>query len=63
MVESIVGVLITAGICALVLWLVKEIAIPEPYTKFSWIVKTVAVIILIAWVLQKYDVYSLPVAR
>ena len=61
MVESIVGELITAGICSLVLWLVKEIKLPEPYGKFAWIINVVVTIILIAWVLQKYGVYSLPV--
>jgi uncharacterized membrane protein YGL010W len=55
MVESIVGLLITAAICYLVIWLVDKIAVPAPFT---WVAKAVVILVLIVWVLQKYGVYN-----
>ena len=53
MVETVIGLLTTVAICYLVLWLVKEISVPE---KFSWVVKAVVGFILLAYVLDKYGV-------
>lgn len=60
MVETIVGLLVTAAICYLVIWLVDKIAVPAPFT---WVVKAVVVLILILFVLQKYGVYDTPLIK
>lgn len=60
MVESIIGLIITAAICYLVIWLVDKIAIPAPFT---WVAKAVVILILILFVLQKYGVYSTPLIK
>lgn len=55
MVETVIGLLTTVAICYLVLWLVKEISVPE---KFAWIVKAIVGFILLAYVLDKYAILS-----
>ena len=55
MVETIVGLLTTVAIVYLVLWIVKEISVPD---KFAWVVKATVGIILLLWVLEKYAVLT-----
>lgn len=60
MVETIVGVLTTVAICALVGWLVEKLVgtVPTQFATWGWVAKAVAYLILIVWILDKYGVYS-----
>lgn len=64
MVATLVGILITVIICAVVCWLAEKLASSVP-ARFSfdgitgWVIKGVFYLILVAWVLQKYGIYDI----
>lgn len=62
MVETIIGILITVAICAVVGWLVEKLitTVPAKFAEWTWIIKAVTYVILIAWVLNKYGIYTVP---
>jgi len=64
MVETLIGILITVIICAVVCWLSEKLATSVP-AKFAFdgiagfVIRGIFYIILIAWVLDKYGIYKL----